>query len=237
MSSWEKFWSEDPKLFGIVMQKSTDYFANQIISRKIIDQQNQVLDFGCGPGYLAESLVQQVNGYVGVDISPVYIDACKERFKAYPHFRFSLLHQNEKTLGLREAGLPENNFDTIIILSVVQYFDTPKRVAELLESCKPLLTKNGKIILADTIASDHFLIKDVFSILLNSIRRNYFFSFMKFLYRAKFSVYNELRKEKQLLCLGEADIDAMTKSIGLCYSIIPGCTLQASRITYCITLQ
>ncbi len=237
MSSWEKFWSEDPKLFGIVMQKSTDYFANQIISRKIIDQQNQVLDFGCGPGYLAESLLQQVNGYVGVDISPVYIDACKERFKAYPHFHFSLLHQNEKNLGLREAGLPENNFDTIIILSVVQYFDTPKRVAELLESCKPLLTKNGKIILADTIASDHFLIKDVFNVLLNSIRHNYFFSFIKFIYQAKFSAYDQFRKKNQLLCLTETDIAAITKSIGLCYSIIPGCTLHASRITYCITLQ
>ena len=235
MLSWQNFWATDPKLFGIVMKKSTDYFAEHLIATKLVGTEDKVLDFGCGPGYLAERLVHKVSSYLGVDISPAYIATCTAKFKEEKNIRFFLLQETDKSFGLLEAGLPEKSFDLIIILSVVQYFADRNSVLELLKSCKSLLNKNGKIILADTIDSNDSLIKDVISVLLNSIRKKYFIAFLRFMYQARFSSYNQLRKNNHLLCLTEQEISEICASLGLRYHILTGCTLHAGRVTYCIT--
>ena len=235
MLSWQNFWATDPKLFGIVMKKSTDYFSENLIAGKLPGTEDKVLDFGCGPGYLAERLLHKVNSYWGVDISPTYIDTCTTKFSKEKNFRFSLLSETDKAFGLTEAGLPEKNFDVIIILSVVQYFTDSHKVYELLKSCKPLLREKGKILLADVIESNDTLIKDVMSVLLNSVRKKYFTAFLRFIYQARFSSYNEIRKNNHLLCLTEKEISEMCASLGLQYRILPGYTLHTSRVTYCIT--
>lgn len=235
MLGWKNFWANDPKLFGIVMKESTDYFANHVLAGKILGTEDKVLDFGCGPGYLAERLINKVTSYWGVDISPTYINTCTAKFNEKSNFRFGLLQETGKSSGLLEAGLPEKSFDIIIILSVVQYFTDRNSVCELLKSCKSLLSENGKIILADVIESNDSLIKDVISVFLNSIRKKYFTAFLRFMYQARFSSYNQLRKNNHLLCLTEKEISEMCTSLGLRYHILPGCTLHASRSTYCIT--
>lgn len=235
MLSWQNFWATDPKLFRIVMKKSTDYFAEHLIAGKLLRTEDKVLDFGCGPGYLAERLVHQLSSYWGVDISPAYINSCTKQFNEEKNSRFTLLPETDKTFGLLEAGLPEKYFDVIIILSVVQYFTDRHKVYELLKSCKPLLGEKGKILLADVIESNDTLIKDVMNVLLNSIRKKYFTAFLRFIYQAKFSSYNEIRKKNHLLCLTEKEISEICTSLGLQYQILPGYTLHTSRVTYCIT--
>ena len=187
MSDWRSFWSKNPKLFGIVMQKNAVYFADKLLKRKVIQSSDRVLDIGCGPGFLAEQLQDTVKGYFGVDISENCIQTCREKFEGKTNLEFMQISSAENENSLAHFEDKAIQFDVIVILSVVQYFSDIAKVETLLSHCKKILAPNGKIILADVIQTEKGLLKDAFSVLVDSIQKNYFFSFLRFLYEARFS--------------------------------------------------
>lgn len=237
MSDWFSFWSKNPKLFGIVMQKNAVYFADKLLKRKVIQAGDRVLDIGCGPGFLAEQLEDKVKQYYGVDVSENCIQSCREKFSGKPHVQFMQIGSADNENSLAHFENHGMQFDVIVILSVVQYFSDLHKVEMLLSHCKKILSPNGKIILSDVIQSDKGLLKDAFSVLVDSIRKNYFFSFLQFMYQARFSKYNELRIKHNLLNISQESIDAICSNINLYPELMPTCTLQHSRVSYCITAR
>ena len=235
MLNWQNFWSHNPPLFGVVMQKNSVYFADKLLKAKTIIRENHILDFGCGPGFLADLLKTKVTAYYGVDISADYVDTCKQKFMGYENMQFSKVISTETTTGLEEIVKKGLHFDVIIILSVVQYFSSLPKVETLLAECKSMLSAGGKIILADVIPSHKGLLKDVYSGFADSIQKGYFLSFLRFLFQARFSNYHQLRLNNDLLCITEPEIAAICKKLQLQYTIMPICTLQHSRVSYCIT--
>jgi len=235
MLNWQNFWSNNPPLFGVVMQKNSVYFADQLLKAKTILPDNSILDFGCGPGYLADLLKNKVASYYGVDISADCVENCKQKFAGNENMRFTKVISTETTTGLEEVVKEGLHFDVIIILSVVQYFSGLPKVETLLTECKSLLSAGGKIILADVIPSNKGLLKDVYSGFADSIQKGYFLSFLRFLFQARFSNYHQLRLNNDLLCITESQIAAICKKLQLKYTIMPICTLQHSRVSYCIT--
>jgi 2-polyprenyl-3-methyl-5-hydroxy-6-metoxy-1,4-benzoquinol methylase len=235
LPNWISYWSENPRLFGIVMEQSTGYFAQSLARKSILKPGLRILDFGCGPGYLTKHLTETCNSYVGVDISENYIQTCKALFKNKPNYQFACLYPQEDTSGLATANLVAHSFDLIIINSVIQYFSSKKMVLELLENCKKLLTPNGTILLADVVTHDKGLYKDALAVLKHSISNGYFFAFMLFMYQARVSRYNETRKKQPLLSLSAEEVRNICNQLQLTCTPLPNCTLQASRNTYAIS--
>ncbi len=234
MSSWGHYWETNPKLFRKVMEKSTEFVAEKLESNQLINLSTNLLDFGCGPGYLANALKGKINSYYGVDISSTYIEIAKDKCTEYPNFffrEFPLAFSIKSLTVLKQEG---KQFDTIIILSVIQYFEKKDDVIELLENCKLLLKEGGKILLADIIESEKGLWKDVISILLHSIKRGYLLSFIQFLFRATQSKYNSLRKMHALFMLSKEEIFEIAQQLKLKVTILPCITVQRSRISYCL---
>lgn len=234
MLSWGNYWKENPKLFMKVMEKSTEYVAKQLLIHELIDQSSQILDFGCGPGYLANALKGEIKNYYGVDISSVYIKNAREKCKDYPNFLFLEVEMEQSIQSLSLVEKEGQKFDTIIILSVVQYFDNKETVLELLSKCRSLLQSGGKILLVDIIAHENGLLKDALGILIHSIKMGYFFSFLKFMVIAKQSKYNTLRKKHKLLMLTPEEVFSMAQQLGMKAIQLPRITMQRSRISYCL---
>ena len=235
MLNWQNFWSNNPPLFGVVMQKNSVYFADKLLKAKTIVPENRILDFGCGPGYLADLLKKKVASYYGFDISADCVETCNQKFAGNENMRFTKVISTETTTGLEELVKEGLHFDVIIILSVVQYFSGLPKLETLLTECKSLLSTGGKIILADVIPSHKGLLKDVYSGFADSIKKGYLFSFLRFLFQARFSNYHQLRLNNDLLCITETDIATICQKLQLQYTIMPICTLQHSRVSYCIT--
>jgi cyclopropane fatty-acyl-phospholipid synthase-like methyltransferase len=235
MLNWQNFWSNNPPLFGVVMQKNSVYFADKLLKAKTILPENSILDFGCGPGYLADLLKNKVASYYGVDISADCVENCKQKFAGYENMQFSKVISTETTTGLEETVKKGLHFDVIIVLSVVQYFSGLAKAETLLSDWKSMLSDGGKIILADVIPSHKGLLKDVYSGFADSIQKGYFLSFLRFLFQARFSNYHQLRLDNDLLCITETDIASICQKLQLQYAIMPICTLQHSRVSYCIT--
>jgi 2-polyprenyl-3-methyl-5-hydroxy-6-metoxy-1,4-benzoquinol methylase len=230
MLSWSNFWASNPKSFGIVMQKSTEYFVEKCLLNHVIKKGSSILDYGCGPGYLANTIKDFPSNYLGLDISETYINTCKLNFKNKSNFQFQILNHTETS----SHQLPNHFFDTVIILSVAQYLGSKEKVAELVASILPSLKPSGEIILADVIESEKHFLKDLFFIGIYSVVKGYFFQFLEFAFRLRFSSYNKLRLNNKLLMLNQKEIEDICQQLHLQYTILEASTLQRSRKTYLI---
>jgi cyclopropane fatty-acyl-phospholipid synthase-like methyltransferase len=235
MSNWQSFWSSQPKLFDAVMQKNAAFFAQKLLDNQYIQSGQRILDFGCGWGSLANELKGKVTFYLGLDISPSCINACKEKLAGVNHFHFDVIESTDQRAGLEKVFHNREQFDLVIILSVIQYFSDVTKVEDLLTEMKNLIPEKGKIILADVIQSEKNLFKDVLSNLKDSIQKKYFFSFLLFMIKARFSRYNQIRVSNHLLSVREEEIASICQKLDLQYEVMPICTLQQSRVSYCIT--
>jgi 2-polyprenyl-3-methyl-5-hydroxy-6-metoxy-1,4-benzoquinol methylase len=236
MLSWGSYWTDNPKLFMKVMEKSTQFFAQKLIKSKLITGNTRLLDFGCGPGYLATQLKDRIALYYGVDISEIYIKTAREKCADIADFYFLQLPEDHSPDGLNTLGLPKAGFDTVIILSVIQYLKNKEEVLALLQNCKSFIHSSGKIILADVIENDNGLWKDALNVLKHSISNFYVGSFIRFMFRIKFSKYNSLRKVHKLLYLSEAEVNNLCQELHMQYVILPHLTIHSNRVSYCLTL-
>ncbi len=236
MLSWGNYWKENPKLFMKVMEKSTEFVAEKLESHQLIKQSTHLFDFGCGPGYLANALRGKINSYYGVDISTKYITIAKDKCNDAKNFEFREFPLEKSISSLILLKQEAKQFDTIIILSVIQYFENKEDVLELLNNCKALLVPGGKILLVDVIENENGLWKDALSVMMDSIKKGYLVSFIQFMFRAKLSKYNSLRKAHQLFMLSKEEVFEIAAQSALQVSILPCITLQSSRISYCLSV-
>lgn len=98
----------------------------------------RVLDVGCGPASILETLTEA--DYLGIDLSPSYIDSAKARYGARGRFLVA------------DAGdlidLDEGPFDAAIALGVLHHTDD-ETAAGLFQSVAPVLAKDGAFISVD----------------------------------------------------------------------------------------
>lgn len=104
----------------------------------------RILEIGCGTGLLLARLAGDADRYVGTDISARVIERLRLTLGAdLPHV--ALRHR----LAHEIADLAGEQFDTIILNSVVQYFPSLAYLRRVLEAALPLLSPGGRIFIGD----------------------------------------------------------------------------------------
>ncbi len=218
-----------------VMENSTRYFSKKLLQYNLIHTNDALLDYGCGPGNFAQELKGKVGSYYGVDISELYIQQANKKMGDAPEFHFIHLNTNSPSTDLKQFSEQGLLFHSIVIFSVVQYFNSKEDVSDLLARCKNILAPTGKIILADILENEKGVWKDLWSICMHSISHNYFISFLFFMARIKFSNYNTVKNKCMLLHISQPEVEEICKKVGLACSILPKITLQKSRNSFCIS--
>lgn len=100
-----------------------------------------ILEIGCGNGWLSNSLAQLPNSTVaGSDINLNELQQAARVFKNTPNLRFFYIDDYKKIPG-------QERFDMILFAASIQYFPSIKQI---LNSCLPLLNTDGEIHISDT---------------------------------------------------------------------------------------
>lgn len=99
---------------------------------------DRVLDLGCGPGDIL-ALFGGVS-YLGVDLSPAYIDAARREYGHRARFICA---------DVRELVLDEEQFDAVIAIGMLHHLDDDA-AAGLVELSRAVLRRGGRLVTLDT---------------------------------------------------------------------------------------
>lgn len=102
----------------------------------------RILEIGCGTGQILSRLVAEAQRYVGTDISDFAIEALRKRASDPA---VTLLVAPADDFGL----LPPEQFDTVILNSVIQYFPNESYLVRVLQGAAGLVGRGGRIFVGD----------------------------------------------------------------------------------------
>lgn len=231
-SNWLAYWQIN-KHFDEYMQKNATCFLNKIQKYITIHHTDFVLDFGCGPGYLADAWHNRVALFHGIDISERYITKARSKHATKQNVQFFWLNpQDYLNLHL----LNNSFYNLVIVMSVLQYFESEEEVKFLLEQLVQKVKPGGKILLADLIVRE-FKLKDFRSIFFQAIKNKHLYSTLSFFIRLRFSAYYKLKQEKGLLIISVEKWCKILKQMNLNYKVVQEpITLQKERKSIIITV-
>ncbi|MEO1245989.1 MAG: class I SAM-dependent methyltransferase [Pseudomonadota bacterium] len=137
-ASWQDYWntvSSKPRVFAV---EAVDY-ADRLRRSVVLDATTRMLDFGCGFGYVAEQLVN--------DVRSIEIWDAAENVRGQALVRTAGIH-NIVYADLSGSADPRSVFDLITIHSVIQYM-SPEELQDWMRRWHTMLQPGGKLVISD----------------------------------------------------------------------------------------
>lgn len=234
-SEWENFWKNQKRAFHSVMKIATTAFAARLEKELTINDSTKLLDYGCGPGFLADYYAEKNIIFTGLDINTSFIEECK---KNHSTSRFLLIttvaDENKKIL---DTQLAKKQFNAITILSIAQYFSDEKELEDVVGILTPYLTDSGVIVIADIIDENTSSVKDATSLLIHCIKKGRIIAFARFIFYLLFSNYSDISKRNKLLLISEQSINRIARVHSLECRQVKHLTIHPSRTNYILRHQ
>jgi 2-polyprenyl-3-methyl-5-hydroxy-6-metoxy-1,4-benzoquinol methylase len=230
-SGWDNFWKDQKRSFYAVMKISTGYFTRQIVQKGYVRSGDAVLDFGCGPGFVADDLANKGIHYTGLDINEFFIAACRKNHPWFNFYHITTDTAANKTILKNELGLI-TEFNRIILLSVVQYLNSTDDLNRIIQLLLSYLEKDGQILIADVIDSTTSSARDAWALFKYCLQKGKLGAFTGFMAYLLFSDYRQLSKKMQLLQISEQAMQAIAANNGLQCRQVPGLTVHPTRKNY-----
>jgi cyclopropane fatty-acyl-phospholipid synthase-like methyltransferase len=114
--------------------------------KQYLNLQDTVLDYGCGPGFMAKAVSGGVKEVTGIDISSGAV-ACARILNSGPNIEY---HVAERATF---ESFGKKNFDTIYSYAVVQHV-TDEILVQILISCRELIRPGGRLLLQIQLPDD-----------------------------------------------------------------------------------
>ncbi|MBN1992358.1 MAG: methyltransferase domain-containing protein [Anaerolineae bacterium] len=142
--SYQYYWSN--RKFYSITRKSIQFYENWLIER---GQDKKVLDYCCGDGDTSITLAKQGFQVVGIDISNVSIENCRQRA-----IQEGLADQTTfYVMDAEKMEFDSDDFDLIICNGVLHHLDLNCAFPELARVLKP----EGEIICIEPLAYNPFI--------------------------------------------------------------------------------
>jgi len=230
--SWKAFWENQAHSFDEVMKVSTSYFARQFMDQFNITSNDEIFDYGCGPGFLADSLAVFKVKTTGADINPSYVEQCR---KNHPQSKTLLIttdpNSNQKILN---ENLNGKKFDYIILLSISQYLESVDALEAIIRLLKTYLNQGGKIVVADVVDPKNSALRDLIAIKFECIRSGKLIAFVRFFFYLLFSNYRRISRNVHLLHISEENMKELASNTSLRCEKVKRLTLHPTRTNYCL---
>src|SRR5438132_9223410 len=127
------------------MTNSREYIYEKILVN-FVEPDFEIIDYGCGPGFLAKATAPHVKKIYAVDISAGAI-TCAEILNSAGNIEYIVAD------GAGIKSIPDRQIDAIYSFAVVQHL-TDQAFEKVLENCRQKLKPNGQLILHIQLTDD-----------------------------------------------------------------------------------
>lgn len=231
--NWLEFWQKKNN-FDEKMHDNYNFFLSKVEDYITLSKDLTVLDWGSGPGHLADAWHNKVQAIHGADVSERYNAIASAKHSNHKNIFFHNIHPNDY---LNLHILPPIKFNLVIVMSVLQYYRNKEEVKQLLKNLLAFTAPDATILLADLIVHNG-LWRDLLGLLKQSIKKGTFFSVLFFIIQLRFSRYYYVKKKQGLLVISETEWKEMLDDLQLNYTIIPEpITLQKDRKSILIQVK
>ncbi|MDF5730033.1 MAG: amino acid adenylation domain-containing protein, partial [Rhizonema sp. PD38] len=121
-------------------------WVENTVSRIQANLPQRVLEIGCGTGLLLSRIAKHCQQYWGTDYSITaiqYVEQLCKTVDGLAHVR--LLHQTADNF----EGIPQGDFDTVILNSIVQYFPSVEYLLQVIEGAIAAIDNQGTLFVGD----------------------------------------------------------------------------------------
>ncbi len=202
--NWLQFWDSQAVFPDILLSRNMRIFVEKSNPHLDFSSTDHVLDIGCGPGHLAESLRGKVASYTGIDTSEKFLTECHKKFTDQKNFSFHALPLNYTNLEF----LPANKFTKLVCLSVVQYYESINEVEQLIQHAKRVAVPGASLLIADLIVDTNWM-DDVNMLFRTALREHIFWKTCAFLLKARFSSYYHIAESNGLLSFTKNELELL----------------------------
>ena len=228
--TWLDFWQKENE-FDDSMSMNYAYFLARVEKYIPLSKTQKVLDIGSGPGNLEDAWYNRVAEIHGLDISTRYNEIARAKHAAHPGIHFHDLPADDY---LNFGVIANQQFDVIIVMSVVQYYKSAADVETLLRQIKQVAAPGAKALICDLMVGGS-VISDILSIVGRSLRQGQLLSMLTLLVRLRFSPYYTVRKENGFLVLSRQEWLDIAKRVGVkAHFVDEPLTLQQERVNLLI---
>ncbi len=208
--NWIDFWDEQTVMDGNSWHKNMELFVEGSRSFFPFNEEDDVLDIGSGPGYLAYFLKDKVKSIHCLDTSKGFIEDGKMKFAGDDKVTFSLLGEDYLDLSMLEG----KKFTKIVCSSVIQYYKHIDEVQRLIREIQGVAAPSAQMLIAD-ISVETSLFKDLSGLMKTAWKKKYLFQVIKFIVQSYTSEYADMRKNVGLLSIKQKDLDRIISSNNL----------------------
>jgi 2-polyprenyl-3-methyl-5-hydroxy-6-metoxy-1,4-benzoquinol methylase len=227
---WDNFWRDQRDSFNEVMKIGTTFFGVQLSKSFDLKSGDEILDYGCGPGFLADHLEPKKVVMTCADINPLFIEAGKRN---HPAFTFiTITSDTDINRKIFEEQLRGKKFDFIILLSIAQYLKNVATLEKVINVLSPYIKEGGKVIIADVIDQSSSAISDALSLFVHCVKKGKILAFFRFIFYLLFSDYRKLSSGIELLKISEESMSQIANNNSLKYKKVRGLTIHSSRTNY-----
>lgn len=236
--SWKTYWEEDlpwtyPELFYV----NAEIFSRFAFKKLGLNSSHQLLNVGCGPGFLEQLLAPKVKSIDSLDVSQQMLVLLNQHTKNHSNVRGYPLQQPYTSLSFLSK-----KYDFFFLISTAQYYQSMEELKTLILEAMAISNPSGKLILADLPPPDE---KSRFFTLaiqgfLQALLGGYVWQYLTCYFRrsARKAFYNQQAQITPHLTFTSKACEDLFQSMGLAYkrisqplSICPG------RLNYVIHLR
>lgn len=232
-TGWDNFWKGQRKSFYAVMKLATSFFVLKIEKLYHLKPADGIFDYGCGPGFVADSLANKKIRVAGADINDFFIEECR---KNHPDSLFMLITTDITTnKKILEEQLQGRKFDYILFLSVTQYLKSISELEDIIKLLSVYMKEKGMIIVSDVLDDNTNNKKDVLTLFIHCIKKGRIGAFIGFISYLMFSDYRTISKQVKLLHVSEQAMRDLANRNNLSCEKVHGLTLQKTRSNYILS--
>ncbi len=184
IAGWQSSYTGQP-IAAEEMREWVDETVNRILALK----PQRVLEIGCGTGLLLARIAPHCDHYTGMDFSETALNHTRQMCRQLDHLGHVTLR---KAFADDFSGFEANQFDTIILNSVVQYFPDTSYLERVIAGALHVLKPGGFVFIGDV---RHFDLLETFHTSVQLHRANDNLTVRQL----KQQVQRHQRQEKELL--------------------------------------